>query len=135
MSAFFNTLSISFYATFLIMLSMVGFKAMEMHSGRKSFISKLSDNTNHIVHNAYDRIIKSISYINRKSAIALIEWIACHILSGARKVYIWAYNKAHAHPPSKRVIDMVRGKGEVNRNGGSSIFLKKISEDDKETPP
>ena len=108
---------------------------MEIRSGRKSWISRIADRTNHRVHDVFDWIKKSISYINRKSAIVLIEWIAYHILSGVRKVYIWAYNKVHAHPPSKRVIDMVRGKGEVNRNGGSSIFLKKISEDDKETPP
>jgi hypothetical protein len=106
---------------------MIGFKALELRSGRKSWISRISDKTNHIFHDYIDNIKRYISYINRRSALALVEWIAYHILTWARNFYIWTYKRAHAYPPSKKVIDMVRGKGEVNRNGGSSFYLKSIS--------
>ena len=111
---------------------MLGFKAIELHSGKKSWISRIADMTNHIVHGHFDRIKRFISYFNRKTALALIQLIAYHVLSWAREAYIWAYKKAHAHGPSKKVIDMVRGKGEVNTNGGASFYLKKISEEDEE---
>ena len=111
---------------------MMGFKALEMRSGKKSWISRIADMTNHIVHGYFDRIRTFISYFNRKTALALVQLIAYHVLSRARAAYIWAYKKAHAHGPSKRVIDMVRGKGQVNTNGGASFYLKQISEEDEE---
>ena len=132
MSVYFDTFTLSFYISFAGILGMMGFKALELRSGRKSWISRLADITNHIVHDYFDRIKKFISYFNRKSALALIQWIAYHVLSWARELYIWAYKKAHAHAPSKKVIDMVRGRGEVNTNGGASFYLKKISEEDEE---
>ena len=111
---------------------MISFKAVEISSGKKSWISVMTEKTNHIFHNIYNHIKKVLSYINRKSAIALIQWIAYHILSWARDVYIWAHKKAHAHPHSKKVIDMVRGKGEIKKNGGVSFYLKRISENDED---
>lgn len=127
MLAYFDTSIISFYVSFLGIISMVGFKAIELRSGKKSWISKLSDKTNHKVHEYYDNFTNTLRYVNRHSALALVQWIAYHILSWARNVYIWAYKKAHSHAPSKKVIDMVRGRGEINRNSGSSFYFKSIS--------
>ncbi len=107
---------------------MISIKVYEIRSGKKSIISKVSDNTNHIVHNFFNATKKFISYFNRKTALALLQWIAYHILSWVRKTYIRLRNMAHMHPPSKKVLDMVRGKGDINKNGGSSIYLKMISE-------
>ncbi|MDO8430521.1 MAG: hypothetical protein Q7S72_00835 [Candidatus Taylorbacteria bacterium] len=129
MNIYFDASFISFYLSFVGILGMLGFKALEIRSGRKSWISRLADKTDHIVHDYRDNIKRYISYINRRSALVFVQWIAYHILTWARNAYIWAYKKAHAHAPSKKVIDMVRGKGEVNRNGGSSFYLKSISGD------
>ena len=131
MSVFLDTFVISFYISFAGIIGMLGLKVLENRSGKKSWITRIADKTNHTVHHVYDRLKLYISYINRKSAIALIQWIAYHILSWARETYIWAYRKAHAHAPSKKVIDMVRGKGEVNKNGGSSFYFKSISTEDE----
>ncbi len=132
MSAFLDPFTLSFYISFAGILGMLGFKAMEIRSGKKSWISHLADNTNHLVHDAYHDIRKFFSYFNRKSALALVQWIAYHILSWARATYIWAYKKAHAHAPSKKVIDMVRGRGEVNKNGGASFYWKKLTHGEEE---
>ena len=115
----------------LAIFGMIGFKAMEIRSGKKSWISRIAESTNHIFHNIFAGVRKFISYLNRKSAIALIQWIAYHILSWARELYIWAYKKAHAHGPSKTVIDMVRGRGHVTKKGGVSFYLKRIAEHDQ----
>lgn len=130
MSVYFDTSILSFSISFLAIIGMIGFKSAELRSGKKSWISRLSDRTNHIVHDYYARFRKFISYINRRSALALIQWIAYHILSWARNAYIWAYRKARSHAPSKKVIDMVKGQVEVDRNSGSSFYLKSISEKD-----
>ena len=132
MSTFLDPIVLSFYISFVGIIGMLGLKSLEIKSGRKSWISKLSENTNHIVYAGYDSVKRVLSHLNRKSAIALIQWIAYHILSWARELYIWARKKAHAHPPSKKVIDMVRGKGEVKKNGGTSFYLRSISEEDEE---
>jgi hypothetical protein len=129
MPTFLDSTIISFYVSLLAIFGMIGFKAIEIRSGKKSWISRIAESTNHIFHNIFDAVKKLISFINKKTAIALIQWIAYYILSWARRVYIWAYRKAHAHGPSKRVIDMVRGKGEVSKNGGTSFYLKSISAD------
>lgn len=132
MSIFLNTFIISFYVSLIGIVGMISIKSVEINSGKKSWVSRLSDNTNHLVHDAYDRTRTFISYINRKSALALVQWIAYHILSWAREFYIWAYHKAHAHAPSKKVIDMVRGKGKEYKGGGASFYLKRISEEEEE---
>jgi hypothetical protein len=120
--------TVSFYISLVGILGMIGLRSFEIRSGKRPWLSRLADNTDHLVHDFFGKVTRGISYINKKSAVALIQWIAYHILSWARKVYIWAHRKAHAHPPSKKVIDMVRGKGEVKKNGGASVYLKRISE-------
>ena len=125
-----DPITLSFYISFVGILGMFGFKVIEIKSGKKTWISKIGEKTDHIFGNSYAFIKKCIHQINKKNAIALIQWIAYYILSWARRAYIWAHRKAHAHPPSKMVIDMVRGRGEIKRNGGVSFFLKSISSDD-----
>ncbi len=120
---------ISFYISYTAIIGMIVYKSTELNSGRKMFLSRWADKTNHKIHTVYNEIRRYISYINKRSALALVQWIAYHILSWARELYIWLHKKAHAHPPSKKVIDMVRGKGDIKRNrGGASLYLKRIGE-------
>lgn len=127
-----TTSIISFYISFIGIIGIIWIKTIENRSGRKIWILKLLNRANDNVYNSYLWIKKILSYINRRSAIALIQWIAYHILSRIRRLYIWIHKKAHAYPHSKKVIDMVRGKGEINKNGGASVYLKRISEEDEE---
>lgn len=110
---------------------MISLKSFEIKSGKKYLIFKIAEKADDFVKGIYSNVIKLISYINKKSAIALIQWIAYYILSWARSIYIWAHKKAHAHPPSRRVIDMVRGRGEINKNGNTSFYLRRIAQDDE----
>lgn len=131
MTAYLDPIILSFYISFVGILGMLGSKVFELRSGQKTLVTKIANKTDNTVRRYYYSLKKVISYINKKSAIALIQWIAYHILSWARGMYIWIHRKAHAHPPSKMVIDMVRGRGEIRKNGGVSFFLKSISKRDE----
>ncbi|HEY4478636.1 MAG TPA: hypothetical protein VI775_02235 [Candidatus Paceibacterota bacterium] len=103
--------------------------AMAIMIKLKSPLSFMNNKTDNAVHSSYVYIRRLISYINRHSAIALIQWIAYHILSWIRSVYIWIRSIARSYPHSKKVLDMVRGKGTAEKNNGASFYLKKISEE------
>ena len=128
MLAYIDTSIISFYISLAGILGMLWFKAMELRSGKTNWVLKAVNIMNHKVHDGYVWIKEKIAMINKRTAIVLIQWIAYHILSWARELYIWAHKRAHAHPHSKRVIDMVRGRGEVKKNGGVSFYLRSIGE-------
>ena len=124
-----NTAIISFYVSFAAIVGMISAKFFQLESGKENLLNKLSNKTDTTFRTANRKVRAFLSYFNRKSALALVQYIAYHILSVVRKSYHWIYNKAHAHPPSKKVIDMVRRKGEVEVRGGASFYLKQISED------
>jgi hypothetical protein len=122
-------------ATIIFIISLLGIVGMlflklhEVKTGKQSLISRLGESTDHHVHDAYDAVKYFISHLNRRTAIAAAQWVAVHVLSWLRSIYHRIYRLAHLNPHSKKVIDIVRGKVEVQRNGGSSFFLKEISED------
>ena len=111
---------------------MISLKSFEIRTGKKIWILSKLNNLNTFIQSISDFIKKVFSFISKRSAIALIQWIAYYILSWVRELYIWAHKKAHSHPPSKKVIDMVRGRGQIKRNGGISFYLRRISGEDEE---
>ncbi|MEY2664474.1 MAG: hypothetical protein RIT04_282 [Candidatus Parcubacteria bacterium] len=125
----FDSMILVFFITLLAIVGMFVLKAIEIRTGKQSVLSKLGKSTDQHVHSAYDSVRYVLSHMNRNTAVAATQWVAVHVLSWLRAVYIKAYHIAHRHPHSKKVIDMVRGKGEVNLNGGSSFFLKQIAGD------
>ena len=122
-------LIIIFYLAFISIILMLWTKSRELSTGRQSLVSRLGDETDHIFHKMHDDIRTAVSYFNKHTFIAFLQWVAAHILSWFRTLYIKLFHLAHRHPHSKKVIDMVRGKGEVSGQGGASFFLKKISDD------
>lgn len=117
-------------ALFGIVVMLVG-KHSEMKRGKKYFLSRVADNTDHIFQKTYAAVKTVSSHVNKKNAITLVQWIAFHILSFFRRLYLRIREAAHRHPHSKKVIDMVTGKIDVNQNGGSSFYLKQITEEAK----
>jgi hypothetical protein len=105
---------------------MIYLKARRLKMDARSQFSFVSAKVDHNIRAAYQKVRVFFSYFNRKSAVALLQWIAYHILSWMRAAYLWIQEKAHAHPPSKRVIDMVRGRGNVDSTG-ASFYLKNLA--------
>ena len=126
-----DTTIIIFAIALIGIIGMIILKRAELTSGKKYFLSRLGENTDHIVHAAYDRVYRFFSHLNKNNFISSIQWVAYHVLSWIRGGYIWIRNHAHSHPHSKKVLDMVRGRGEVKR-GAASFYLKRIAEDPKE---
>ena len=126
MPYYIDTESIVFAVALLGIVGMIVVKYGEIKTGRRFILSRIGERTDHIVHGAYDNVHYFISHINKQNAIASVQWVAYHILSWARNAYIVVRAKARRHPHSKRVIDMVAGRGEIKK-GGSSFYLKRIS--------
>ena len=82
---------------------MIVYKYFELRRGKK-FIERLYfvERADHAIHGVFAKARKFISYFNRHSALALIQWIAYHILSWIRFAYIAVRTKAHSHPSSKK---------------------------------
>jgi hypothetical protein len=119
--------AITFFISLLGIIGMIFLKARRLKNDTRSVFSFVSARVDHRFRAIFAEVKTFVSYFNRKSAVALVQWIAYHILSWARKAYIWCYDKAHAHPHSKKVIDMVKGRGDVSNVGGASFYLKRIA--------
>jgi hypothetical protein len=120
---------ITFYVSFALIAFMLWMKRAELTTGRKYFVTRLAEENDHVFHEMYARVRNVISYFNKHTFIAFLQWIAVGFLSWLRRLYIKLFHLAHKHPHSKKVIDMVRGKGEIGATGGASFFLKQITPD------
>lgn len=122
------TLISIFYISLLAMAAMVLFKRREVMTGRASVVSRVGSGSDHIFHAIFAAVRKGASYFNRRTAVALMHLAAYHILLRARKIYVEAKARTLAHPSGKKILDAVRGRGEV-RDHGASFYLRRISAD------
>ena len=118
-----------FYLSLILIIAMLWMKRLELVSGRKYFLSALADKNDHIFEKLHSDVRTAISYFNKHTFIAFIQWVAAGILSWLRNLYIKLFHLARKYPHSKKVIDMVQGRGEATGIGGASFFLKKISDE------
>lgn len=119
-----------FYISLVGIIVLILLKRREVATGRQSCISKFGERTDHIFSALFRAIRQGISYINKHTFIALAQWIAFHILVHVRKVYVEIKHLWLKNAHTKKVLDMVRGKGEV-KNHGASFYLRRISEEEK----
>jgi hypothetical protein len=108
---------------------MILWKRHEIKTGRPSLVSRLGQGSDHIFHAVFSGIHHGISYINKHTFIALAQWLAFRALVPVRKVYIEVKHKALTNPHGKKVIDAVRGKGEITHHG-ASFYLRKIAKEE-----
>jgi len=111
------------------MIAMLWMKRLELVSGKKYFLTNLADKNDHVFEKLHEDIRTGISYFNKHTFIAFLQWIAIGLLSWLRNLYIKLFHIAKKYPHSKKVIDMVQGKGQTTSIGGVSFFLKKISDE------
>ncbi len=106
---------------------MVLLKRHEEKSGQPSIVSRLGRVTDDFFHVIFHTVGTFLSYINKHTFIALGHWIAFHVLVRIRKVYVEMKARALEHPQGKKMLDAVRGRGEV-RDHGASFYLRRIAE-------
>ncbi|MDE2037899.1 MAG: hypothetical protein KGI69_01580 [Patescibacteria group bacterium] len=119
-----------FYASLLGMAAMVLLKRREVRTGRPSLVSRLGAGSDHFFQEAHASFRKGISYVNRRTFAALAHLAAFHVLLRVRKVYVGLKHSFISTPHGKKLIDAVRGRGEV-RDHGASFYLRHIAADEK----
>jgi hypothetical protein len=122
---------ITFSIALLGIIAMIVSKHFEIRGGKKYFLSQLASTTDHVFQTVYAKVRFVLSHINKANAIIFAQWIAFHVLSFFRNLYLRIREAAHRHPHTKKVIDMVTGKIDVTQNGGASFYLKQIAEEAK----
>ena len=121
------SLIIPFYLSFAGIITMVLLKRHEINSGKATVVSRLGQRSDHMFHSIFASIKRATSRFNKHSFIAVAQWISFHILFHTRNVYVDLKDRALSNPHSKKVIDAVRGRGEITPQG-ASFYLRRISD-------
>ena len=116
-----------FYVSFLGIVVMLLLKKHEVKSGHPTIVSRMGRLTDNFFHVIFSTVGQFFSYINKHTFIALGHWIAFHVLIRIRKVYVEMKHRALEHPQGKKMLDAVRGRGEV-KDHGASFYLRRIAE-------
>lgn len=120
-------LIITFYTSFSGVILMLLLKMREAKTGKPTIVSRLGRGTDCFFHNIIEFVRKFFLYMNRHTFIALGHWIVFHTLLYVRKAYVNIKAAFISHPQGKKMIDAVRGRGEV-RKEGASFYLRRIGE-------
>jgi hypothetical protein len=116
-----------FYVSLLGMAAMILLKRAEVRSGHPTAVSTLGRKADRIFDSIWSAVSRFVGSFNRRTMIVIAQLIAFHILLRVRKVYVELKHRTLMNPHGKKVIDAVRGRGEV-RNHGASFYLRRISE-------
>lgn len=115
-----------FYISLLGIITMIVLKRKELNSNI-SPSSDLAIKIERSLVSVYSNIKRGMGYCNKKTMIALAQYVTFHVLFHVRKVYVELKHRTLLNPHGKRMIDAVRGRGEV-KNHGASFYLRRISE-------
>lgn len=107
------------------MVAMLLLKRHEVNTGKQSLVSRIGSDTDHVFHAIFFQVKKGWSYVNKHTLVAIANWVAYHVLVRVRNVYVEIKSRTLANPHGKRLIDAVRGRGEV-RNHSASFYLRRI---------
>jgi hypothetical protein len=122
------TLIIIFYISLLGIISLLLWKRHELRTGYPSLFSRLGHSTDHTFHMIFAHIRHGLSYVNRRTFVALVQWAAFHVLYWVRKAYVEIKHRTLMNPHGKKLIDAVRGRGEVTDHG-ASFYLRRIAKE------
>jgi hypothetical protein len=121
------SLIIAFYLSFLGIIVMVLLKRYEVNSGKATVVSRIGQGSDHLFHDIFGALKHGASYVNKHSFIAIAQWIAFHVLLRVRNIYVELKDRALSNPHSRKVIDAVRGRGEITPHS-ASFYLRRISD-------
>ena len=120
------TLITIFYISLLGIILMLVLKRHEFKTGHPSIVSRIGRGSDHFFHSIFSAVSLSLSYINKHTFVALAHWIAFHILVRIRAIYVELKARFIEHPQGRKMLDTVRGRGEI-RKEGASFYLRRIS--------
>ena len=112
------------------MAAMVLLKRHEVKTGFPSIVSKVGAGSDHVFQAVYSTIRHGLSYLNRRTFIAVLQWLAFHVLKLFRTLYVEVKHRFISTTHGKKLIDAVRGRGELSDHG-ASFFLRHIAAEGK----
>ncbi len=116
-----------FYISLISIVVMLLLKRHEVKTGRPTIVSRMGRGTDHIFQTVFTAVRRFVSYLNKHTFIAIAQWIAFHVLKRIRNIYVEIKHRFISTPHGKKLIDAVRGRGEVT-NHGASFYLRRISD-------
>ncbi len=116
-----------FYISLLGIVAMILLKRREIISGRATAVSNFGRRSDRFFQWVWAGGSRFMTGFNRQTFIALSQWLAYHILFQVREVYVELKHRALMNPHGRKLIDAVRGRGEIN-NHGVSFYLRRIGE-------
>ena len=126
------TLISIFYVSLIGMAVMVLLKRHEVKTGSPSLVSKIGAGSDHIFQAAYSAVRHGLSYVNRRTFMALAQWLAFHVLRFFRTFYVEIKHRFISTTHGRKLIDAVRGRGEVQYHG-ASFFLRNLAAENKQS--
>ncbi len=115
-----------FYVSILAMLAMVLLKRHEVMTGKESIVSRVGADSDHVFTAVFSTVKQGAAYVNRRNFILLMHVVAFHLLRAVRSVYVELKAQTLATQTGKRLIDAVRGRGDI-KSTGASFYLRRIS--------
>jgi hypothetical protein len=111
------------------MAAMILLKRHEVKTGKPSLISRIGSGTDHVFQAVFSAVGSALSYINKHTFTAIAHVVAFYILKHIRMVYVEVKHRFITNPQGKKLIDAVRGRGEVSDHG-ASFYLRRIAPED-----
>ena len=121
------TLISLFYVSILGIAGMILYKRHEVKTGKPTILSKLGQGSDHFFYTIFNAVGSFFSYINKHTFIALAQWMAIHVLKYIRGWYVEIKHMFISTPQGKKMLDAVRGRGQV-KDHGASFYLRRIGE-------
>ncbi len=115
-----------FYISLIGIIAMIFIKRAEMKNGELSLADKIESSVEVALSNIYAKIVAYSKLLNRQTFVALVQFLTFHVLLRIRNIYVNIKHRTLQNPHGKRMIDAVRGRGEV-KNHGASFYLRRIS--------
>ena len=116
-----------FYISLLGIITMILIKRSELKKGKNSLSSRIGMLLEKYLLSIHHSVVYFIKLFNRRTFVALIQYLTYHILFRVRKVYVEIKHRILLNPHGKRMIDAIRGRGEI-KNHGASFYLRRISD-------
>ncbi len=115
-----------FYISLIGIIAMIFIKRAEMKNGDLSLADKIESSVEVTLSNIYAKIVAYSKLLNRQTFVALVQFLTFHVLLRIRNIYVNIKHRTLQNPHGKRMIDAVRGRGEI-KNHGASFYLRRIS--------
>lgn len=118
-----------FYGSLVAMIAMVCTKVYEVSKNKVVATTRIAQSIDHVFEAWFRNVRNFLRYISWHNAELFFWWCVRGIFRTLHISYKYVEQKAANDPRSRRIIDMVRGKHVPQRNGGASVYLKRIKPD------